>query len=158
MKIVFYRGTGIINRAIRFFSRGGYSHVAIILKDGSIIEAYPFKGVRRRSGIKDEIKKDTTIETYMVPASHEECISIEQFLISQLGKKYDYLSVFGFILYATKESRKASQKWFCSELVFAAFQKANINLLERVDAWKVSPSLLSYSPYINFVDRFIVEV
>jgi uncharacterized protein YycO len=70
---------------------------------------------------------------------------IEDFLVSQIGKKYDWLAIFGFVLHTTKEGRKQYKRWICSELVFAAFQKAGINLLERIDAWKVSPTILSWN-------------
>jgi hypothetical protein len=39
--------------------------------------------------------------------------------------------------------------WFCSELVYAAFQKAGIKLLNVDEAWKVSPALLAMSPYLR---------
>ncbi len=150
MKLAFYRGTGILNKAIRFFSRGGYSHIAVILDNGIFIEAYPFAGVRYRKSLMDGMKIGTVVEIFDINTPPLESKIISDFLYLQIDKKYDYWSVFGFILYATEESRRASKRWFCSELLFAAFRKANINFLERVDAWKVSPSLLSYSPLIKY--------
>ena len=60
--------------------------------------------------------------------------------------------IFGFIVYATNEGRKKYNKWVCSELVMAAFKEAGINLLERVNVWKVSPTILSYSTKLVYKD------
>jgi hypothetical protein len=65
------------------------------------------------------------------------------FLESQIGKKYDFAGILGFGLSANLECK---DKWFCSELVFAAAQYAGIELLRRIKAHKVSPGLLDVSP------------
>jgi len=44
-----------------------------------------------------------------------------------------------------QETRKSSNKWFCSELIYASLLKAGIVVLERIEPWEVSPVLLSYS-------------
>lgn len=146
MRIALYRGTGFIDKSILFFSRGGYTHAAVLLYDDTVIEAYPFKGVRRRKSLMDKMGKDVKVEVYDVPTTGIQDEIIKKFLTDQLGKGYDYWSVIGFVVYSSKEGRKSYGRWFCSELVFAAFQKAGINLLERVDAWKVSPTIISFTP------------
>ena len=145
MKILFYKGTSFVDKSILFISRGGYSHCSIVLNNGSLIEAKPFKRVHRCSSIISELKSNTIIDIFDVTTTSEQDKIIEDFLISQIGKKYDYLSIIGFVLYTSESGRKAYKHWICSELVFVAFRKAGINLLERVDAWKVSPTILSYN-------------
>lgn len=144
MTIALYRGTDFISKSILWFSRGGYSHAAILLNDGRIVEAYPFKGVRLRQSISDQMNH-TTVDIFECPTTVEQNEIIENFLTMQVGKGYDYLSIAGFVFHTTKEGRKQLRRWICSELVFATFQKAGINLLDRIDAWKVSPTILSYS-------------
>ena len=39
MKIAFYKGTSWFSKAIMRISRGGYSHAAVQLNDGTIVEA-----------------------------------------------------------------------------------------------------------------------
>jgi uncharacterized protein YycO len=152
MKIAMYKGTGIGSELILYFSRGGYSHAAVILNDGSIIESKEFHGVRKRKNITDLLTKNYRIDIFDVSTTEEQDKTIEDFLVKQLGKGYDYWSVIGFVVYASKEGRRSYGRWFCSELVFAAFQKAGINLLDRVDAWKVSPTILSYNTKMNLSD------
>jgi uncharacterized protein YycO len=155
MKIAFYHGTGPLDSTISFLSRGYYSHVCIVLNDGSIIEAYPFSGVRRRTSIQDKMKRKI-VDVFGVPTTPLQDKIIEDFLIKQIGKGYDYWALFGFVLYTTEDSRKASGRWICSELVFSTFRKAEINLLERVEPYKISPVILSYSNVIKPTGQQII--
>jgi len=144
MRIALYHGTSFVDKAILFVCRGGYSHAAIVLNNNSIIEAYPFKGVRKRKNISDQMDK-CIADVFEVPTTPEQDTIIKDFLVSQLGKKYDWPAIWGFVLHTTKEGRKQYSKWICSELVFAAFRKAGVPLLERIEAWKVSTTILSYN-------------
>ena len=110
-----------------------------------LIDAKPFHGVVKHNCLNDTIKKDAIITLFDVQTTSDQDIIIIDFLNRQIGKKYDWWSVFGFILYTTEEGRKSYNKWFCSELIFATFNKVNISLLERAEAWKMSPTTLSYS-------------
>ena len=152
MRIAFYRGTDLIDKLILFVCRGGYSHVAIVLNNETIIEAYPFKGVRQRQNISDQMKK-CVVDIYEVSTTPEQDSVIHDFLKQQLGKKYDWVAILGFVLHTSEEGRKAYGRWICSELVFATFRKASIKLLERINAWKVSPTILSYNTTMKFVER-----
>lgn len=149
MKIAFYKGTSFVDKSILRFSRGGYSHVGTLVNDGSVIEAYPGKGVRKRDSLMDQFTTDTIAEIYEVPTTPEQDEIIQTFLESQIGKGYDYWAIAGFVFHTTHQGRIEYGRWICSELVFAAFQKAGINLLERVECWEVSPTILSYSPVLN---------
>lgn len=134
-----------MSRIILFFSRGGYSHTSVLFDDGTIIEARPFTKIHKLKCIQDGITARCRVDIFEVDTTQKEDAIIKEFLEKQIGKKYDYLAIFGFIMYASKEGRKSYGRWICSELVFAAFRKAGINLHERIDAWKVSPTILSYN-------------
>jgi uncharacterized protein YycO len=158
MKIAFYKGTGWISKSILHVSRGGYSHAAVQLADGSIIEAHARRGVCTRKSLLDQVDTETQVVVFDVETTPEQDVIITDFLKSQIGKGYDYWNIVGFVTHATKEGRKGYDRWFCSELVFAAFQKAGINLLERVEAWKVSPTILSYSPLLKTGTRYQLKM
>ena len=144
-----YKGTSFIDKVILFFSRGGYSHASVLFNDDTTIEAKPLKKVHRCNSVMDGLTCNTKIDIFEVYTTKSQDRIIKDFLTEQLGKSYDYLGIFGFILYTTEEKRKRRSKWFCSELVTAAFKKAGVNLLDRVDVWKVSPTILSYSTKLN---------
>lgn len=67
--------------------------------------------------------------------------AILDFALAQVGKGYDYRGIFGFI--ARKDIARAG-RWFCSELVSAAFAQAGASLL-RMEPNKVSPGDLATS-------------
>jgi len=153
VKIALYLGSDFVDKTILFFSRGGYTHAAIILPDDTVIEAYPFRGIRSRKSLTDQMG-DAKVEIYDVATTPEQDKIITDFLRKQIGKGYDYWNIFGFVFHTTHEGRTSRGRWFCSELVFAAFQEAGINLLARVEAWKVSPTILSFSTIMKPFERF----
>ena len=153
MKIALYLGSSFLDKVILFFSRGGYTHAAIILPDDTVIEAYPFRGIRKRKNLTDGMG-DSKVYVFEVQTTPEQDKIIIDFLNKQIGKGYDYWNIFGFVLYTTHEGRISYGRWFCSELVFAAFQEAGINLLERIDAWMVSPTILSFNTTMKPFEQF----
>ena len=148
MRIALTRGNHIVSRLIQRFTRGQYSHAAVILHDDSVIESIS-KGVSKFP--KFVVKKNQSANVYWVDVTKEQEEIIEKFLHDQLGKKFDTWMIFGFVLCTGREKRKSRRRWFCSELVFAAFEKAGVNLLERTKPWLVSPTMLSYSPKLRYV-------
>lgn len=143
MRFALYKGTSIISRAIEWQTRGKYSHAAMILNDGSVVEAKEFIGVRRTLGLKSP--KGVRVEVFEVQTSPLEDLIIKNFLLAQIGKRYDYSMVLRFITRQGYDP-ESKKKWFCSELVFAAFRKAGIRLFERTQAWEVPPQMLARSP------------
>lgn len=145
IRIALYRPYDLIDKTICFFSRGNYCHTAIVFKDGSAIEARPFKKVRKIPNLWYERKQNQVVEVYDIETTISQEKIIKKFLKRQLGKSYDYFSVVGFTVNKTEIGRKEYGRWFCSELVFCAFKQAGINLLERIYQWEATPVIVSYS-------------
>lgn len=144
-------------KTIRFFSRGKYNHTSLIFGDDECIEAHPLKGVYYHQKYYDDIEgKRYVIEIYDVVQTDKQSRMMEYFAHRQVGKKYDFFAFFGFLFYASKENRKSRNRWMCSELTLATFQHVGINLLDRVEAWKISPTILSYTPKLKLVKTVIV--
>lgn len=152
--IALYRGRSWISKAIRWQTRSVYSHAAWLLDDGSVIEAWQ-SGVRHVADLSVAHTPRTVIDLYGIPAMtarHKD--KVEKFLISQLGKKYDYRGVFRFL---TRRQVTDPTKWFCSELVAEACSREWFPLLRRVKSSSVSPGLLSYSPYLAYAKTVITD-
>ena len=154
--INFYKSSSTLDDIICFLSRDQYCHVTLTV-NGMSYGAAPFGTVQKSrttllSSVRDfnlKISQEQTegnVDNFHINLTREQEVELVAFLDAQLGKKYDYLSVIGFVLYT--EDRSKSNRWFCSELVFAALRKVGVELLTRVPAWKVSPAMLSYSPII----------
>lgn len=144
--VALFRGPGIVSRLIRWQTRSAYSHAAIVLPSGAVIESREWKGVRQLP--KLEPQNGEEIDLFTVEVTETQLEEIAWFLNSQLGKAYDWTMVARFVT-RRQESRSSAGKWFCSELVFAAFQQAGIDLLRATEPWEVSPGLLARSPVLQ---------
>lgn len=148
--IALFRGPGIVSRLIRWQTRSAYSHAAIVMPCGNVIESREGKGVRQLTKLEPTAKE--RIDLFTVEVTETQLQDIAWFLNEQLGKKYDWTMVARFVT-RRQESRSSSEKWFCSELVFAAFQQAGIDLLRATEPWEVSPGLLARSPLLQPVRK-----
>jgi len=147
MIIAAYRGKSWISKAICWQTRGVYSHVAISTRKG-IVEAWhsPAK-VRVINSWSEGHEPGTEVDLFIVYCTAYQEKIITDFLLDQVGKKYDFVGVMRFM---SRRNKDNPDKWFCSELVFAAFAAAGINLLERIKAYQVAPVTLVTSPELRF--------
>lgn len=143
VSFIFYRAASPISWAIRWQTRSVYSHVAIVLPGGTLVEAKEFAGVRARAVAAADRAQDWY--TFTVGRAPFE-LAVD-WLDEQLGKGYDYTMVARFLT-RRQEARASTGKWFCSELAFAFARQAGLDLLARVEPWAVSPALLAMSPYL----------
>jgi uncharacterized protein YycO len=140
--ILLFRGRGILSTLIRWQSRGKYSHAAILLPNGRIVESWQGSGVRIKK-LKDWRDIDAFAVPGMTTAQWDDAI---EFAIGQVGKGYDYLGVLRFV---SRRPSPENERWFCSELVFDALRHAGVDLFERIEGWAVSPGLLEISPRLE---------
>jgi uncharacterized protein YycO len=145
--IVLYKGKSALSRAIRWWTRAPYSHAAWEREGGNLIEAWTH-GVRMVASYNTDHTPGTEVEWYEVEAMREHKDAVERFLMAQLGKKYDFKAVFGFVWH--KDSNDPD-RWMCSELIAEAFRQAHAPLLLRAPSFKVSPAILAYSPKLPLV-------
>lgn len=143
-----YRGTSLLSRMIRLRTWSEYSHAAWIEQTGSVVEAWKRKGVRYSSDVNTGHTPGTVIDLFDVPLTQEQMDVVRKFLAHQVGKKYDWRGVLHFITKRHEYSRD-QERWFCSELIFSAFKAAGVELLSRVEPWKVSPAMLAMSPLLR---------
>jgi uncharacterized protein YycO len=146
--IAFYQGRSLISRAIRLFNWSEFSHAAWIDDDASCFEAWRGR-VRHDACASANHTPGTPLYRYAV-AGETPAIraAVRGFLRAQVGKRYDYLGILGFVL---RSSRLANQnRWFCSELVAAAYESAGLPLL-RLPSYKVYPGMLAASPLLRLV-------
>lgn len=147
MKLLFYKGKGLVSKAIRFQTRSEYSHVAVRLRDHTVVEAWHVGGVRRLRYPHEGHASGTPVDVFRLDDSFAyDPDLVEAFLLSQLGKKYDFKSVFRFI---TRRKVVLDDAWFCSELVLAAFAAGGSRLL-RGNPSEASPEIASLSPYLVY--------
>lgn len=141
-----HRGNAWISKLIRWQTRSVYSHAGVVLPDGKFIESREGKGVLEHDQLV--VANNEEVDLFHVMVSDDQALLLSRFLRSQLGKPYDWTMVARFIT-REQETRSSTGKWFCSELVFAAFLEANVELLRDTHPWEVSPGLLARSPLLK---------
>jgi len=146
------KGISLTSRLIRWWQWGfPYTHIAYCLdlsdpNDPYVMEAW-WNGVRK--GWFSEVHTPgTEFAVFSVEVSKSQKTQVERFLHSQIGRKYDWLGILGFPLRNWKLESK--NRWFCSELIFAAFKQAGVELLKNTHPSEVSPRLFLKSPLIQF--------
>lgn len=176
--ILQFRATGLVSSLIRWQTRSEDSHSAIVIGDvddvvfgvgdraltvphitGTLYESREGVGVRTLGLNRVVPNADLSWYGWPTPPKGLQSVQwlelgpavdvtdLEDFLKLQAGKKYDYTMVARFLT-RRQESRASSEKWFCSELVFAAVQVAGVDLLRDTEPWEVSPGLLARSPFL----------
>ena len=150
LNVALYKPKSILDRLVCFFSRGKYSHAALVFEDDMVIESRPFKGVIKSKNLIKASESKSVIDLYSIRVSKKKYEVIREFMLNKVGSKYDYMSVFGFVLFSNKQNRHSRNKWFCGEIIISAFNKVHIYLVGKMPAWKASPTTLSYSPKLKF--------
>lgn len=147
--ILLYRENGWISTPIKWQTRGPYSHAAL-LRHGVVWESHFGTGVVCREPEEADMRADL----FAVSVTQEQSEQMGGWLFKQCGKKYDLTMVLRFLT-RRPASRRSSNKWFCSELVYAAFAHVGIDLLRDTEPWEVSPNMLRRSPLISDGDELL---
>lgn len=150
MEIALYRGVSRTSRLIRWWTRSEYSHAALILDDGRIVEAWhkPLLtggAVRVIMDLSDGHTPNTPVDIFdLTGLTYQQAAVAKSFALLQLGKKYDWGAILGFI--TRTQSTGNQDKWDCSELIYAALSAAGYQLLDYMNPCEASPGDLARSP------------
>lgn len=135
--ISFHRGTGLRNWFIKQFTGCEFTHVEMEIESSrGWASASPELGVY----IKPQ-SYDPTIEYKMIDVSETQAKVLRDFVYRQEGKPYDWYAIFGILFYRQWDSE---DRWFCSELIAAAFARAGISLVYEPTNW-ITPADLFVS-------------
>lgn len=131
IRLVFTRNHSLASLGLRVALWSPWSHCAIV--DGNtIIEASALKGVRERA-LGAFLADASEHEFVDVPATDPRAIIAAA--RSQIGKPYDWWGVFGI---GFRRRWQDTDRWFCSELIAWAFERAGEPLF-RVQTWRITP-------------------
>lgn len=168
--ILLSTGSAAASVVIRAGTVSRYSHAALYIGNGQIIEAIGH-GVTRQ-GIRDAMADDTLVSVYRrIQMSQGQAQQVVRYARQHVGKDYDYAGaagagitspsgfVFGLFLspivvvggVAADLYNRANPEasFYCSELVALAFESANVSL--GSGAASSTPADLSRSHVLNYV-------
>lgn len=142
IKVRFVDGPGFVSGFIKFWTWGDWSHVDIWTPDGWL-------GARAKGGVQIRDWNYTSVikeEIRVITLDDVTEANIMQWLQSQIGKPYDFLAVAGMPF---RQDWRNDNRWFCSELIAAAFQQAGVELLDTDQLNRVTPRDLYLSPLLK---------
>lgn len=168
--IIVSTGSGTVSAVIRTGSGSPYSHAALYVGEGKIIEAIG-EGVVRQT-LDSALSDDTLAVVYrrkgLTPAQANLVI---RYVSAQVGKSYDYAGVAGASKYTTGgmlmrlvsiplgvlqdagellNTASPESSFFCSELVLRAFEQANAPITFK-PATASNPSDIPGSHQVQYV-------
>lgn len=148
MKIMFSASRTIGGKLIRLGTISRWNHVDLIFEDGVMIGSTTRLGVEV-TNLQDRIKNNHVCRYKIdkIKTTETEDAIIRRFVEGQIGKPYDYTGILAF-LNPLREPLQDDTKWFCSELVAAAFSYAGVDLV-RLDASWVTPGMIDRSPLLS---------
>ena len=156
------RGTSLLSKAIRFFtrtigeSRTKVNHVGIVVGEGSLYDCMVIEALSRvmKHRLWDQygpLKKDLVAVYRPINLSKEEINIIVSTAEQQVGRKYGYLKIVAHFLdwillgaYIFRRLTNDSKYPICSWLVAHSFSKANKN-------FKVQPGAANPDDIWDFV-------
>ncbi len=159
--ILLYKGTGFVSKLIKWKTSSPYSHVSVIV--GAETNLAIESNTGSQSGVRAvDIRKVKAedIDIFRVKAGKvfaaEKVIS---YLVDSLGSKYDIPGVFwlGIMkVFNLKEKANQFQKdkdYFCSELVYEAFNSAGLDIVPEVgEADITSPGDIARSSVLQKIN------
>jgi hypothetical protein len=151
MKLVFYATVSPFGILISKVTRSRWSHVEMIFDDGTVYFARAGQGVGKSTwaGRLAKMKWTYHWEVDSIELADEQ--AARDFLEAQLGKTYDWLAVFGFIL-PFRANLDVKSKWFCSELAQAACAAGGTPLV-RDKARYVNPEMAYLSTALKLEEE-----
>lgn len=131
MRLAFYRGrpkglAGLFDALVRWWTRGAYSHVELVLGDGTC-----WSSSSRDGGVRAKAIDLASGNWDLVAITGDEAAA-QAWFAAHAGAGYDYLGLFGFVW---RPGTGDNRRWFCSEAIAAA--------LGYRDPWRFCPNTLA---------------
>lgn len=133
IRLRFVTEDDLVSAMIRRHTWCDYSHVEFVLDDGTTLGARFNGGVAIRPA---DYAKFTKMIEFVVPVTVEQKFQILSFAQAQIGKEYDCEAIAGLVFH---RDWRNDDKWFCSELVAAAFEQAAPLLNVRESVNRIAP-------------------
>lgn len=144
--VLLFSGNGLSSLFIRLISWSKYSHVGLVVRQRGRVLCAEATGAGVHLVIMSELTKkyDGRIDYFeWVDGTDDERDRALGFVFDQLGKPYDFGSGMRFamaLMFGTIQKHVANQKWFCSELVAKAFEKAGMSWFDGRETDYISPN------------------
>jgi cell wall-associated NlpC family hydrolase len=149
--LIFVRGTDTISRIIEWLTSSKYSHVAMYIGNGEVIEAQRLRSV----GLAPLSEYDGKYDVYTCPTlTDDQRKQIIEYARSMGGIKYDYLDIARLFLrcvFRLELPIDDPTRIICSELIVKAYSKAGIKLVQGREDYDVTPEDVAESKMLKML-------
>lgn len=145
-----YQGKSIWSKFIKLLSwwSSPITHTAILTPDLEIVYEAWKQGCVKHNWKESHHVPGTLVVMMSIPCTKDQYYAAYDFLEKTKGAKYDFKGVvFGFLAQGERQSK---DKFFCTEWVETALRAGGLRLLDRIQPYKMSPSLAYLSPIQKF--------
>lgn len=141
IKFIAFKGLSTFSKLVKFFTRGEYSHIAVLRDDNSLIEVWKRPNKKLAywgfSTLRNHTK-NTPYEIYCLPVKetvYEKALLFYEYLAYR-NVVYNYLGVIGFII----PFFTSNGGYFCSEGCWEGLVFADRETFGCIKGWSVSPT------------------
>jgi hypothetical protein len=151
----FAGSASLTSRLIEWFDHGQYAHVDSVLPDGTLLGARDDvmdgcpAGVQIRPA---DYQKGYALKRVSLPCTDQEQKAYYDFVMAQVGKKYDETAIAAF---AVGRDWRSPDAWFCSELCAAALEASGVVPPLSAPCSKIAPDdlLLVLSAFVPVMEN-----
>lgn len=149
IRIAAYQGVSGVSRVIRWITNSRYSHVAFVLPDNSVVEAWD-TGLRKVGNISIQHNTNTKVDIFFLNLSlqqEQELLKIIDQDVNVLPPKYDFYQVLHFlpVVRLFSRSHPDNKRFFCSEYIVDRLDKVNYKLFNNTNPSEVPPDWIPRS-------------
>jgi hypothetical protein len=131
--VLLFRGRGLLSSIIRVFTRSTYSHAGLVFRYHDHVYCLEAVGVGVRLSPVSLLLEHYPDGIYFFGLGAEEPVreAALGFGFRQLCRPYDVLGLVWFalaLIFGRRRPEGSDQRWFCSELVAAAYRMAGLPL------------------------------
>ena len=150
IKVAQYKGKSLTSKLIKLTSHGKYSHTAIILPHGDIVEAWEgTDNVRIIKNLSEGHTPGTEVDIYTIDIPSELERDFIEFVLSQVGKPYNKWGLIAFYLNRLRFNREG--EWFCSQLLVGACHSIGQYLWgSETKSWQISPTGIVRTSHLKY--------
>jgi uncharacterized protein YycO len=155
--VILVEGNKLISRVIMAVTHSTWSHSALYIGNGEMIDPLPSTGTVIS---KVEVLKDLNIRVCRPMDVPEELrVKVCQFALSHLGRRYDHLNVSNILFAYFRRNRDHTQflgdisqsSEVCSGLIAEAYNQIGFTILEGVNFSQIVPGDYDLSPNFEVV-------
>lgn len=158
--LIFAYPSSFIGKMIAKKTNSRFSHVALYIGNGEVIESDAFITTHRVKLLDTPYGKEGRYEVMTCRRlTAKQRIGIRKYALSKIGTRYDYIQIPAILIRLSTGIQLSwldhPHRYICTELIYESYQYKGIDLLEGYPGGSVSPEELRWSERLEFTKEEI---